>query len=457
MNIIKLEQVSSTNDYLKENYQTLNNYDICTANFQTAGRGRMNRNWESNPNTNLMLSILIKDFKKRTNYTNITLLIGTVIHKFLSDYLNNVLIKWPNDLLIEHKKIAGILAEAKSTSNNQSILIIGIGININQENFSDELKNQTTSLKLETNKTFNLDELRNKLGILLINEIDKYLMLDDSFIEYLKKYLYGKNELITYEEQGTIKKATLIDIDIEGNLLIKTPNSYQKIKTGEIKIIRKQVNEDWRLIAYENDLNDHIFSFKKFISSKDSDHAHCILCLKKITDLIIPSEETFFDGYMTINQSTLQENWVCKECFNEFKKQFNFQVKEESNLKIKKALIDDDSKEAEIIVTDGNHELLCNAYLFNNTPDFSLTAIFSTNIIKANDNSFKIIKIDDSYFGYVLQGKIIKINGNKENFNSEIIVKVFNFEIIINDDYPGDLKIGDYINFEVQKILYSDK
>lgn len=240
MSIIKLEQVTSTNDYLKEHALNLNNYDICIADYQTKGRGRMNRNWESEPKTNLMMSILIKDLKKRTNYSNITLLAGCAVHQFLSKYLEKIEIKWPNDLLINHQKICGILAEGQTIANNKTILIIGIGININQKEYSLDIEQHTTSLAKETNQTYNLDELAKELSAILIQKIDGYLELDDSFIAYLRKHLYARGSMISYEEQGTLKEAVLLDVDEEGNLIINSANTLKRVKAGEIKIIRNK-------------------------------------------------------------------------------------------------------------------------------------------------------------------------------------------------------------------------
>lgn len=238
MKIIKFKEITSTNDYLKENADLLDNYDICVADYQTNGRGRMNRKWQSVARTNLMMSILIKDLKHRTNYTNITLLTGCIIHKFLSKYLSNIKIKWPNDLLVNNQKIAGILTEAQTKGNQQPIIIIGIGININQKHFDQDIDQYTTSLAKETGQIYDLDNLINELATILITEIDHYLDENNQFIDYLKQYLYAKNETITYEEEGKIKQAVLIDIDEDGDLIINTNNQLNKVHTGEIKIIR---------------------------------------------------------------------------------------------------------------------------------------------------------------------------------------------------------------------------
>ena len=238
MKIIKLDEVSSTNNYLKENYQSLDNCQIVTTSFQTKGKGRITRSWESNKSENILLSILVKDLKERSNFETITLFTGCIVHKFLSKYLNNHLIKWPNDILVNKKKICGILVEGISYSNSLKALIIGIGININQISFSEEINNLTTSLKKELNKNFNIDELINELSILLIEELNKYLNNDDTYLTYLRENLFGLNQIIEFEKDHYIYSGKILDIDEDGCLAIEVDNKVIHLRSGEIKIKR---------------------------------------------------------------------------------------------------------------------------------------------------------------------------------------------------------------------------
>ena len=87
----------------------------------------------------------------------------------------------------------------------------------------------------------------------------------------------------------------------------------------------KKVEDDWRLDTYDGYLDGATFSLEKFISTATNDHEHCVFCWQKITDL--PIEGSDPDGYCTVWAKTGQTQWVCKECFEEFKKKFNFKVK----------------------------------------------------------------------------------------------------------------------------------
>ena len=158
MLIIKKDVITSTNEYIKEHYETLDNYTIVTANYQTNGRGRMTRVWHSCAGDNILMSILIKEFNDRTDVNLLSLVTGVAVHKFLSKYLNKLYIKWPNDVLVDNKKICGILLEGKM-NNNSKMVVIGIGININQTSFNDDINLLTTSLKKELNINFDIDLL----------------------------------------------------------------------------------------------------------------------------------------------------------------------------------------------------------------------------------------------------------------------------------------------------------
>lgn len=237
MNIIKKDIISSTNDFIKENYQSLDNYTIVTANYQTNGKGRISRTWQSNSGENIIYSILIKDFKNRTDLNLLSLVASTSVHKLLSKYLKNLSIKWPNDILVGNKKICGILLEGKS-NNISSMVVIGIGINVNQILFSPDINDITTSLKKELNQEFDIDLLIEELSTTLINDIESFLNNDNGFINYIRDNLYVKNQTITYIKKDKLCEGIIIDIHDDGRLIVDENKKLLYINSGEIKIKR---------------------------------------------------------------------------------------------------------------------------------------------------------------------------------------------------------------------------
>lgn len=136
--IIELEEIDSTNDYLKRDYQKLSNYTVVKTKYQTNGHGQFDRIWESSSNKNLLFSILIKD-KLPFNKDEINKILVSAIFTALEKVnINNAYYKEPNDIYIDDKKLAGILIETKYNDKKLIYLIIGIGININQDNFNND-------------------------------------------------------------------------------------------------------------------------------------------------------------------------------------------------------------------------------------------------------------------------------------------------------------------------------
>lgn len=237
MTIIKKDVLSSTNDFIKEQYESLENYTIVTANYQTNGKGRLSRTWEAIKSNNILMSVLVKEFKNRKDINKLSLVASMSVHKFLSKYLKNLYIKWPNDILVDNKKICGILLEGK-INNNVQMVVIGIGININQINFSEEIAALTTSLRKELDQEFNIDILIKELSDLLINDIDDFLNGNNAFIDYIKSCLFGINQKIEYTRNNNLYEGIILDIDDEGRLIINENNQILYINSGEIKIKR---------------------------------------------------------------------------------------------------------------------------------------------------------------------------------------------------------------------------
>lgn len=237
MKIIKKDVISSTNEFIKENYESLDNYTVVTANYQTVGRGRMTRTWESNNSNNILMSILVKEFKERSDLNLLSLVTSMSVHKFLNKYISNLYIKWPNDILVDNKKICGILLEGK-INNNSKMIVIGIGININQTTFNEDINHLTTSLKNELNKDFDISLLIEELAKILVNDIEEFLNGSDLFLNYIRTNLYGINKQIEYTRNNTLCEGIILDIHTDGRLIVKENDQILYINSGEIKIKR---------------------------------------------------------------------------------------------------------------------------------------------------------------------------------------------------------------------------
>jgi BirA family biotin operon repressor/biotin-[acetyl-CoA-carboxylase] ligase len=143
MYLFKLNATDSTNSYLRQlsKNKELGKWSVVTADYQTQGRGQKGAVWHSDNGKNLICSILLKldDFNAEDQFMlNCAVSVG--IHHYLKRYnLPKLRVKWPNDIMSVSKKLGGILIENTLVSNKINQCIIGIGININQEKFPDDL------------------------------------------------------------------------------------------------------------------------------------------------------------------------------------------------------------------------------------------------------------------------------------------------------------------------------
>ncbi len=217
--IIVLEEVESTNDEIKK-YLKEDEGLVVIANSQTQGRGRLGRSWHSPKGTGIYLSALVKPNIKLELLPPITLAAGLASVLAIKSFSkSSPYLKWPNDILIKGKKVSGILCEL--CDSNPLSLIIGIGINANQEtkHFQEPLKEIATSLLLENGAKVD----RESLTISLISSLDKVYneFLDNGIPSIVKQWtdhtdLFGKK--ITIVQGGVVYTGTALRLTEEGQL-----------------------------------------------------------------------------------------------------------------------------------------------------------------------------------------------------------------------------------------------
>ncbi len=168
--LLEFDSLNSTSNFLRENHPYFPHMTIIRVNHQTQGRGQFDRQWESKPNQNLLFSILLKDINVSKSY-EIKSWIKTSLMNFLFKQGIDVTFKEPNDLYVSNKKICGILIETQTSSANFDYVVIGIGVNINQDTFEFS---GATSLFLETRRIMDLHDLFIKLLAELMIEYEKF-------------------------------------------------------------------------------------------------------------------------------------------------------------------------------------------------------------------------------------------------------------------------------------------
>lgn len=158
--IKRFEKIDSTHIYSKQNKENLESKTVIIANMQTNGIGTHGRSWYTGNDKNIAMSIIYKPNCNISLLKNLTIDISKCIQKAIKDLHNiELIIKEPNDLFLNSKKICGILIEVSTIKEIVNCLIISIGFNVNEDNFSKDISNIATSLKKELNKNFNKNEI----------------------------------------------------------------------------------------------------------------------------------------------------------------------------------------------------------------------------------------------------------------------------------------------------------
>lgn len=226
-----LEKVSSTNSFLADLSvrNKLPEGTVVIAFMQEQGRGQRGTTWQSEAGKNLTLSILLKPmFIKVNEQFALNKAISLGVMDFITEHIKKetakeVKIKWPNDIYIGNKKVAGILIENSVSGNGLIQSVIGIGINVNQERFPPDIPN-ATSLRIETGKEFILLTEFEQLAFCLEKrylQLSGYLKEIDT--DYLKN-LYRFNEWANYHFGREKINARITGISATGKLLLEKRN-----------------------------------------------------------------------------------------------------------------------------------------------------------------------------------------------------------------------------------------
>lgn len=240
--IIYFEELDSTNGYAKKN--NLSSDTLLITSNQTSGIGRFNRQWKTTPSKDLTFS-LIKTIDIRIDevhlvnfYSSYILLIS--LKEYLSAYnIQDISLKWPNDLIFNGRKIAGILLDVKDLKNDLKKFIIGIGINVNSIEFSEDLKIKATSIINEIKSELSIEMIL----ILFIKNFFEKIFLIQSKEELMKNWLMntqiiGKKINFRKIEDDKEQPATVLDIDLDGGLKVKFDDDrVKKFYSGEISLL----------------------------------------------------------------------------------------------------------------------------------------------------------------------------------------------------------------------------
>ncbi|MGE5844547.1 MAG: biotin--[acetyl-CoA-carboxylase] ligase [Syntrophaceae bacterium] len=237
------EEVESTNtEALHLAQQGAEEGTVVIAEAQSAGRGRLNRSWESPPSMNLYLSVVLRPDIPAAAASLIPLMVGVAVADVISQYCpGKVRLKWPNDILIGGKKICGILTEMRTKADRVSFIIAGIGVNLNMQklHFPRELRETATSLRIETALDIDRVDFAVRLFDILGNWYRVFLnggaaAIREKWLQYAD--LVGKRVEVVFKE--TVQHGTVRGLDENGALLLEGETGMQQVLAGDLYIER---------------------------------------------------------------------------------------------------------------------------------------------------------------------------------------------------------------------------
>lgn len=236
--LILLETVDSTNNYIA-NLIKSDNIQHGTAILsyhQENGRGQRGSVWKSEPNKNIAFSIYLKhSFAQLEDANYLSYAVALSVYDFLKHYNITANIKWPNDLLVKNKKIAGVLIENQIVNSQWNSSIVGIGINVNQL-FHEETSFYATSMTKLLNCEFNLESLAIQLSENLSHRYQQFKNKEFSLLtNSFHKAMWKIGEYVHAEIAGEQKTVRILGANSQGLLLLEVDEKEAAFDIKEVK------------------------------------------------------------------------------------------------------------------------------------------------------------------------------------------------------------------------------
>jgi BirA family biotin operon repressor/biotin-[acetyl-CoA-carboxylase] ligase len=239
--VVYLQTVDSTNRYAKElGHQGPFESTLVVAETQTLGRGRLGRTWTSGEKQGIWMSLLLKPSIQPALAARITLLAAAAVSEAVDSVTAlETCIKWPNDIILDHRKVCGILTEMSAELNHINYLVLGIGINVNQTEFPDELLDKATSLKNVGKQDYNRLEIVVKF-IEIFSRYYRQLTVENDFsavIDYVVRKSATLDREVDISSGAEKRRVYAKTIDGNGNLIVINESGEEEaVYFGEVSV-----------------------------------------------------------------------------------------------------------------------------------------------------------------------------------------------------------------------------
>ena len=241
--IRQFDSLDSTNEHLKGMLRTSKVAEgtVIVSNYQSAGKGQMGAAWQSSLGLNLLCSTLLQPtFLRPDQLFSLTQITSLAVIALLEDLgMNDLRIKWPNDVYVGSRKIAGLLIENNLKGSQLKDVIVGLGLNINEVDFPVMLKDKATSIRLETEQSFDILDILFKY----VKNLEQYYLLlkankAKAISQQYESFLLGKGSKRTFiHASGERFEGIIQGVDQSGRLMILKERETHFFQNKEVQFI----------------------------------------------------------------------------------------------------------------------------------------------------------------------------------------------------------------------------
>ena len=212
---------------------------VIIAEQQTAGKGRLGRVWQANPNENLTFSLILRPSIPQASVNLLPLYVAVAVAKAVEETAHvKVECKWPNDLLVDGKKFAGILLEGSIKQDIVEYIVIGIGINVNQQKFSVDLQQRATSLRIASKKEQDRTELFRAILFSLEEHYRDFISTGfQKVLPHWLAYSTMVDKEISVSQQGNVFSGVVRGISNDGGLVLESNGVKQTLFAGDVTVV----------------------------------------------------------------------------------------------------------------------------------------------------------------------------------------------------------------------------
>lgn len=221
--ILIFDELDSTNEYLKREIKNVPDKTLAIADVQSAGKGSKGRSWSSPAGSGIWMSFMLRPDIPMHKAPMLTLVMSVSIAKALQKLYNlPVAIKWPNDIVCSGRKLCGILSEMKQLEDGFAV-IIGLGINVSVEKFSDELKERATSIYLETGKSAKRSDIIAEIIKCFEKDYEAFIKCGDlsCIIDDYTRLSITVGQTVKVHDLKSEYEAKVLGIGNEGQLMVE--------------------------------------------------------------------------------------------------------------------------------------------------------------------------------------------------------------------------------------------